>query len=231
MAYLLGRGLVEPIDDMRATNPPSNVALMNALSEEFTRSGYNLKHIIRTIMNSRLYQLDSQPTAANISDNRFYSHYRVKRLGAEPLLDAIDAVAGTRTKFKNLPLGTRAIELPDAEYPDYFLNTFAKPKRNSVCECERSPDENLAQALHTLNGDIIALKIADASGRIAKLTADKKPHEEIVSELYLATLSRRPSPAELEASRQFLAASPTPREYYEDLLWALINSKQFLFVR
>ena len=230
MGYLLGRGLVDPIDDMRATNPPSNPALLDALAADFVKNGYNLKQLMRTIMNSRLYQLDSQPTPSNASDRRFYSHFRVKRLSAEPLLDAIDAVAGTQTKFKDLPLGTRAIELPDAEYPDYFLTTFAKPKRASVCECERTPDENLAQALHTLNGDIIANKIADGKGRIAKLLANKQPHEEIVADLYLATLSRRPTTAEIESSRTFLASSPTPKEFYEDLLWALINSKQFLFV-
>ena len=231
MGYLLGRGLVEPIDDMRATNPPSNPALMDALAKEFIDSGYNLKLLMRTIMQSRLYQLDSQPTEQNFADSRFYSYYRVKRLSAEPLLDAIDTVTGTQTKFRNLPLGTRAIELPDAEYPDYFLNTFGKPKRASVCECERSPDENLAQALHTLNGDIIATKIGDPKGRVAKLLAEKKSHEEIVSELYLVTVSRPPSEAELEATRRFLAESPTPKECYEDLLWALINSKQFLFIR
>lgn len=230
MGYLLGRGLVEPIDDMRATNPPSNPALLDALAEDFVKNGYNLKQLMRTIMTSRLYQLDSQPTPSNASDRRFYSHFRVKRLTAEPLLDAIDSVAATQTKFRDLPLGTRAIELPDAEYPDYFLNTFAKPKRASVCECERTPDENLAQALHTLNGDVIATKIADGKGRLAKLLAEKKPHEEIVTEVYLATLSRRPTAAEMESSKTFLAGSPDPKEFYEDLMWALINSKHFLFV-
>lgn len=230
MGYLLGRGLVEPIDDMRATNPPSNPALLDALAEDFVKNGYNLKQLMRTIMTSRLYQLDSQPTPSNATDRRFYSHFRVKRLTAEPLLDAIDTVAGTQTKFRDLPLGTRAIELPDAEYPDYFLNTFAKPKRASVCECERTPDENLAQALHTLNGDIIATKIADGKGRVAKLLAEKKPHEEIVTDIYLATMSRRPTAAEMESSKTFLASSPDPKEFYEDLMWALINSKHFLFV-
>lgn len=230
MGYLLGRGLVEPVDDMRATNPPSNPALMDGLSKEFRDGGFNLKQLMRTIMQSRLYQLDSQPTVANASDAKFYSHYQVKRLAAEPLLDAIDYVTGSQTKYPNLPLGTRAIELPDATYQNYFLVTFGKPKRVSVCECERVPDENLSQALHTLNGDILAAKIADGNGRIAKLLAAKKTHDETVAELYLSTLSRRPTPSELEASRKFLAESPTPQECYQDLLWALVNSKQFLFV-
>ncbi|MCA9041645.1 MAG: DUF1549 domain-containing protein, partial [Planctomycetaceae bacterium] len=167
VGYLLGRGLVEPIDDMRATNPPSNVALMEQLTESFKASNYNVKELMRVIMKSRLYQLSSQPTAENAPDERFYSHYKVKRLSAEALLDAIDQATGVQTKFKNLPLGTRAISLPDAEYPNEFLNTFGKPRRASVCECERIPDENLAQALHSLNGDTFAKKVANDQGRVA----------------------------------------------------------------
>ncbi len=230
MGFLLGRGLVDPVDDMRSTNPPSNVALMDALTQDFVAHDFDLKRLMRNIMTSRLYQLSSQPTPENNSDRRFYSHYRVKRLTAEPLLDAIDQVTGVQTKFKSLPLGTHAIELPDAEYPNYFLTTFAKPRRVSVCECERSQEENLSQALHTLNGDILAKKIADKKGRVTELVAAKKPHKEIVAELYLAALCRRPSEAELQASKEFLAESPSPQEYYEDLLWALVNSKQFLYV-
>jgi Protein of unknown function (DUF1553)/Protein of unknown function (DUF1549) len=231
VGYLLGRGLVDPVDDLRATNPPTNPALLQALSDDFVKSGFNLKHLIRTIMASRLYQLDSQPTAQNAADSRFYSHFEVKRLTAEPLLDAIDYAAGTQTKFKDLPLGTRAIEIPDAEYPDYFLNTFAKPRRTSVCECERSPDANLAQALHTLNGDILTTKISAKGSRVDKLVAEKMPHAEIVTDLYYATLCRAPSHQELAAAEQLLTEYTTPKEGYEDLLWALINSKGFLFVR
>lgn len=230
MAYLLGRGLVEPVDDMRATNPPTNPPLMDALAKDFIDSGFNLKHLMRSIMNSRLYQLDSQPTKDNVADSRFYSHYLVKRLSAEPLLDAIDQVTGVQTKFRNLPLGTRAIELPDSEYPDYFLKTFGKPKRVSVCECERTPDENLAQALHTLNGDLVTDKISSKAGRVAGLLKAKKPHQEIVADLYLAALNRRPTPEEFEACQKFLDESSSPQEFYEDLLWTLINSKQFLYV-
>lgn len=230
VSYLLGRGLVEPVDDLRATNPPTNPAIMQALSEEFVKQGFDLKKLIRMIMVSRLYQLDSQPTPQNVADTRFYSHFEVKRLSAEPLLDAIDHAAGTQTKFNNLPLGTRAIEIPDADYPDYFLNTFAKPRRMSVCECERSPDANLAQALHTLNGDILTNKIALKTGRVDRLMAEKKPHAEIVTELYYATLCRAPTAAELSASEKLLTEYTSPTECYEDLLWALINSKDFLFV-
>jgi hypothetical protein len=231
IAYLLGRGLVEPIDDMRATNPPSNVALMDALAADFVKSGYNVKHLLRTIARSRLYQLDAQPTKANATDSRFYSHYNVKRLAAEPLLDAVDVATGMQTKFEKVPLGTRAIELPDARYNNYFLNTFGKPRREGVCECERVSDPNLAQALHTLNGDLVTAKIAGANGRVARLLADKKAHDDIVNELYLATLSRFPNAKEQTVWRQQLAESPSVKAFYEDLLWSLLNSKQFLFVR
>lgn len=231
VAYLLGRGLVEPVDDMRATNPATNAALFDALAKDFVASGFNLKHLIRTIMNSRLYQLDSQPTQANAGDVRFYSHYGVKHLPAEPLLDAIDYATGTQTKFKNLPLGTKAIELPDAEYPEYFLKVFGKPRREMVCECERSSDANLAQALHTLNGDLLANKIAGDGSRVNKLIKEKKSHDEIVDELYLATVSRHPSDDEKAACQKFVADNPDPKTVYEDLLWALMNSKQFLHVR
>jgi hypothetical protein len=231
VAFLLGRGLVEPVDDMRATNPATNPELLDRLAAHFAESGFNIKQLMRAIMTSRLYQLDSQPTPGNASDEKFYSHFRVKRLGAEPLLDAIDSVTGVPTKFKSLPAGTRAIELPDAEYPDYFLNVFGKPRRVSVCECERMPDENLGQALHTLNGDFLMNKIADKTGRIAKAVEANQTDEQVISEIYLRTLSRRPSDSETATARQFVAENPNRKEILEDLLWSLVNSKQFLFVR
>jgi Protein of unknown function (DUF1549)/Protein of unknown function (DUF1553) len=229
-AYLMGRGLVEPIDDLRPTNPASNPELLDALAQEFIKTGYNQKHILKLILNSRLYQLDSRPTKGNAADTQFYSHFRVKRLPAEVQLDAIDRAAGTRTKFEKVPLGTRAIELPDAKYNNYFLTTFGKPRREAVCECERVSEPNLAQALHTLNGDAIEGKIADAGGRVAALLNGKKTPDEIVTELYLATVSRRPSPEELSACRQMLAEAGDARAYYQDLLWSLLNSKGFQFV-
>jgi hypothetical protein len=231
MKFLLGRGLVDPVDDMRSTNPPSNPPLLDALAKHFVDSGFNPKQLLRTIMQSRLYQLSSQPTPANAKDSKFYSHYLVKRLGAEMLADAVDRATGVPTKYKNLPLGTRAIELPDAEYPDYFLNTFAKPRRASVCECERSPDPSLTQALHTLNGDTLTTKIADANGRLAKLKAAGKSHDEIVTDIYLATLCRPPSDQDRAMCQRFLSEAASPDECYQDLLWALMNSKHFLFVR
>ncbi|MBS0210957.1 MAG: DUF1553 domain-containing protein [Planctomycetes bacterium] len=230
VANLLGHGLVEPVDDMRATNPATNPALLDALARDFTAHKFDVKHLMRVIMTSRLYQLDSQPTEANAADSKFFSHYTVKRLAAEPLLDAIDFVTGTQTKFKSLPLGTRAIELPDSNYPDYFLNTFGKPRRATVCECERVADENLSQALHTLNGDTLSAKINDSKGRLRVALNAKKPANEIIDELYLATLSRLPSENERKTCEKLLAESPSLQVFCEDLLWSLINSKHFLFV-
>jgi len=229
-AYLMGRGLVEPIDDLRPTNPASNPELLDALAQEFIKSGYNQKHILKLILNSRLYQLDSRPTKANAADTQFYSHYQVKQLPAEVLLDAIDRAAGTRTRFEKVPLGTRAIELPDAKYSNYFLTTFGKPRREAVCECERVSEPNLAQALHTLNGDAIEGKIADAGGRVAALLNAKKAPDEIVTVLYLATVTRRPSPEELSECRKLQAEAPDAKAFYQDLLWSLLNSKGFQFV-
>jgi hypothetical protein len=230
VGYLLGRGLIDPIDDLRSTNPPSNAPLMNALVADFRNSKLDVKQLMRSIMNSRLYQLDSQPTPDNVGDERFYSHYRVKRLNAETLLDGIDHATGVVTKHPSLPLGTRAIELPDANTTHPFLMVFGKPKRASVCECERTADENLAQALHTLNGDILAGKLSDAGGRVAKLASASVPDTDKIQEIYLSTLCRQPSAVEIETAQSLVAASPSPTEAYQDLLWALINSKQFLFV-
>lgn len=229
--YLLGRGLVEPVDDLRATNPASNPELLAALAADFVANGFNLKKLVRTIMTSRLYQLDSQPMPGNAADLQFYSHYAVKRIAAEPLLDAIDRATDAPTKFRNLPLGTRAIDLPDAEYPDYFLKTFGKPRRASVCECERVSTANLAQALHTLNGELLATKIADGKGRVATLLASAKPFADAVNELFLATWSRRATAEELAELQKFRDESTDAKTFFEDLLWTLVNSKQFLYVR
>jgi hypothetical protein len=230
VGWLLGRGIVHPVDDMRSTNPPSNERMLDELARDFVAHGHDLKHLLRTIMTSRLYGLSSQPTTENADDRRFYSHFSVRRLEAEPLLDCIADATGVPTKFKDVPAGTRAVELPDAEYPDHFLVTFAKPRRVSVCECERARDPNLAQSLHTLNGETIATKVAAPTGRLAKLLAGGADHEAIIRQLYLASLCRMPTDAETAATRDIVTASPTRAEGYEDILWALLNSKQFLFV-
>lgn len=228
-AYYMGTGLVEQIDDMRATNPPSNPELLDALAADFVKNGYDLRKLMRAIMVSRTYQLSSVPPAESASDTRFYTHYNVKRLPAEVLLDAIDFATGTREKFVGIPLGTRAIELPDPNYTSYFLDTMGRPARATTCECERTGEPNLGQVLHITNGDLINRKLTDPAGRIAKLIARKATPEEAVADLFQATLSRTPTAKEIAAGRDVIARAPNLKEGLEDLLWALCNSREFLF--
>lgn len=230
-AYLMGRGLVDPIDDMRATNPPTNPELLDALARDFVEGGYDGKRLLRLLLTSRLYQLDAKPPRPGTDDHRFYTHYGVKRMPAETLLDAIDVVTGVQTKFPQLPLGTRAIELPDSLTQNDTLVTFGKPKRESVCECERVPDPNLSQALHTLNSAVLIAKISDPKGRLATLMAAGKSHDEIVTDFYLVALSRFPTEPEQAACKRLADEAADKKLFYEDLLWSLINSKQFLFIR
>ena len=228
--YFMGVALVEPIDDLRATNPPTNPVLLDALARHFVDQGFDMRELMRVIMNSRVYQLSCHATTANARDTRFYTHYYVKRLAAEPLLDAIDFATASREKFPNIPLGTRAIELPDPNYTSYFLDTLGRPQRVITCECERTTEPNLAQALHVANGELVNRKIADPKGRLAALLADEADNAALIAELYLVTLSRPPTSAEIEQCSALLADVPTRREGAEDLFWALINSKEFLFV-
>lgn len=231
MSYLLGRGLVEPVDDLRSTNPATNEEMFEALATHLEDSQYDVKQLVKVIMNSRLYQLSSQPTELNKAAGKFYAFYKVKRIAAEPLLDAINTATDTTVKFTNLPLGTRAIELPDTNYNNYFLKTFGKPRRVSVCECERAPDENLAQALHTLNGDTINSKIEAKDGRLNKLIAAEKTDDEIIAALFVATWSRTPTDEELAVCKEIVAEAGQRNEGLGDVLWALINAKEFIYVR
>lgn len=231
--YTMGRGLVEPLDDMRATNPASNPDLLNALADDFVKSKFDMKHLLRVIFTSRAYQLDSAPTAANSVDaaNVHFTRYTVKRLTAEQLADAVDSVTGTREKYTGLPLGTRAIQLPDSEVKSYLMDTFGRPARQVLCECERTTKPNIAQAMHLLNGDFLNKKIADKAGRVEKLVAAKAPLPKAIEELYLAAWSRLPSKDELAKAEGWVKSAPTPREGLQDLLWVLINSREFLFNR
>ena len=229
--YLMGHGLVEPLDDMRATNPASNPELLDALAKDFAEHKFDLKHLLRTIMNSRAYQLSSASTPGNKADaaNVYHTRYVVKRLTAEQLADALDFATGTREKYQGLPLGTRAIQLPDTKVRSFLLDVFGRPARQITCECERTAQPNIAQALHLLNGDFLNKKIAAPTGRIEGLLKAKKPVPEMVEELYLATLSRPPRPEEMAKAQGWVAEAPSPREGLQDLLWVLLNSREFLF--
>jgi Protein of unknown function (DUF1553)/Protein of unknown function (DUF1549) len=229
--YYMGHGLVEPLDDLRATNPASNPPLLDALARDFTEHHFDLKHLMRTIMNSRAYQLSSEVTAGDQADakNVYFTRYEVKRLTAEQLADALDFATGTREKYQGLPLGTRAIQLPDTSVRSYFLDVFGRPPRQVTCECERSTQPNIAQALHLLNGDSLNRKMAAPGGRLDRLFKAHTSIPGVTEELYLATLSRLPTPDEIAKAQGWVAAGASPREGAQDLLWALLNSREFLF--
>jgi hypothetical protein len=229
--YVMGRGLVEPLDDVRATNPPSNPELLDALAADFAGHSFDLKHLLRTIFTSRAYQLSTLAAPGNEADrsNVYFARFTVKRLTAEQLADALDFATGTRQKYPGLPLGTRAIQLPDTRVASFLLDTFGRPARQITCECERTAQPNIAQALHLLNGDFLNKKIADPAGRVEKLLKDKAEVPAVVEELYLVALSRPPRDEEVARAKDWIAAAPSPKEGVQDLLWVLLNSREFLF--
>lgn len=241
--HFFQRGLIEPEDDIRDSNPPTNPELLAALERHFIDSGYNLKELIRVITTSTAYQLSSVPNQYNVSDRQNYSRYYPRRMQAEVLLDAIDALTGARTDFANLPAGTRAVALPDNSYNNStaFLRVFGRPEGASVCECERVQSSSLAQSLHLINASDIKGKLAFGGGRAERLAKDTRPVEDRIRELYLVAFARPPKPEELKTAVEYLAELPVDGEgkpvdanrgqfeNYQDLLWALINTKEFLF--
>lgn len=229
--HFFSRGIVEPEDDMRETNPPANPELLNALSQHFIQSGFDMKELIRTICRSKTYQLSALPNEHNASDKQNFSRYYPRRLSAEVLYDAFHVVTDTSENFGGMPAGTKAMQLADSSSATYFLQVFGQPKGDTACECERSMDANLAQSLHLLNGREIQDKIARDGARTAKLAADTaRPDEERVKELYRWVLAREPNAEELEVAIAYIKKhSDNVRRGYEDVVWALINTKEFQF--
>lgn len=228
--HFFGRGLVDPEDDMRVTNPASNPALLAALARHFVESGFDLKDLVRTICRSQVYQLSSEPNQYNASDKQNFSRYYPKRLSAEVLLDALDVATGTKTSFGGLPGETRAVQLPDTTFGSYFLTVFGRPESSSACECERSSEASLAQSLHLLNSGEVQGKLAAGEGRAAALTADtQRPAAEKVRQLYLLVYSREPAADETAVALKYLETKKNDKLAFEDILWALVNTKEFLF--
>lgn len=228
--HFFSRGLVDPEDDMRVTNPACNPQLLDALAQDFVAHGYDLKHLIRTICNSQTYQLSAEPNEWNRDDKQNFSRYYPKRLNAEVLLDAINQVTHTSTNFGGVPLGTRAIQLPDNGFNSYFLTVFGRPESSSACECERSSDANLAQSLHLLNSAEIQGKLTASEGRAAKLSADAtRDYRSKVRELYLLSYSRIPSDKEIAIAVGHIEKKGDAKPAFEDIIWALVNTKEFLF--
>jgi hypothetical protein len=229
--HFFGRGLVDPEDDMRVTNPATNPQLLDALAGDFIDHKFDMKHLLRTICTSTTYQLSAEPNEWNQDDKQNFSRFYPRRLNAEVLLDAIDQVTGTGTSFGGVPQGTRAVQLPDNGFNSYFLTVFGRPEASSACECERSSEANLAQSLHLLNSAEIQGKLTNGAGKAATLAADKdRPHEAKIRDLYLLAFSREPRPEELTVAITHINKNEEdPKRAYEDIVWALINTKEFLF--
>ncbi|MCC6882424.1 MAG: DUF1549 domain-containing protein [Verrucomicrobiales bacterium] len=241
--HFFKRGLVEPEDDIRDTNPATNPELLEALAKHFVESGFDLKAVVRVITRSRTYQLSAMPNEFNAIDSQNFSHFYPKRLQAEVLLDGIDLLTQAKTDFADLPPGTRAIALPDNSYNRAapFLKVFGRPEGASVCECERVQSSSLAQSLHLMNSAEVKGKLAFASGRADRLSKADVPVAEGIKEIYLSAFGREPSGEEYSIAEDFLAKPRTDaagkpvdalrskRLAYEDLLWAILNTKEFLY--
>ncbi len=227
-AHFLGRGIVEPADDLRISNPPANDALLDALADHLIEYDYDLRRIVRDICLSQAYQRSTVTNESNATDQINFSHAHVRRIRAESLLDSISAVTRTKNKFAGLPLGARAVQIPDGNTSDYFLTTFGRAKRESVCTCEVIMEPNLSQALHLLNGENVHRRIKDG-GVVAGLIADGLKPLEVLDRLYLACLSRKPTEAEREALSKMLPAEGSAQAELEDVFWAILNSREFMF--
>jgi hypothetical protein len=227
--HLMGRGIVEPVDDFRDSNPACNDELLEGLTRDFVKNGYDFKRLVRQVIESRTYQASATTNALNTDDNLYFSHALTRLLGAEVLLDAISTVTGTSTSFDGLPKGARATQIPDGKMDNPFLKTFGRPARELACECERESESNLSQALQLIGGETVNGKLRDDKGRMAQLAKSGKRPQEITRDLYLAALSREPTAAELAAATKHLSSSKDLRQAVEDLGWVIINSKEFLF--
>lgn len=229
-ADLMGRGLVEPVDDLRATNPPSNGPLLDALADDFRKNGHDLKKLLRTIATSQAYGLSSRINPRNAADTRNYSRHYRQRLRAEVLLDAVSDITGVSETFSAMPVGSRAMELWSARIPSVFLDSFARPDPNQDPPCERAPESTVVQVLHLMNAPNLHRKVTADNGRAAKLAESKKTASEIVDELYALVYTRRPTEEERQACLKLFADSKTTRrQAVEDIMWSLLNTPEFVF--
>ncbi len=229
-ANFFGVGLVESVDDLRLTNPPSNAKLMAAVANYLVEQNYDLKSLMRAILESATYARSSQPLSGNMADTRFYSRYYPRRMMAEVLLDALSQATGAQTQFSGYAAGTRAVELPDVNVASYFLQSFGRPERELTCECERTAEPSMVQVLHLSNGDTLNQKLETKDNRLTKQLEANRTDAEIVEEAYLAALSRFPTEAERARLVAALGeAEAERRTAIEDLYWSILSSKEFLF--
>jgi hypothetical protein len=233
-AHFFGRGIVDPLDDMRVTNPPSNPELLDALAQKLVDNHYSLKELIKTICKSRTYQLSSTPNDFNKADKQSFARYYPKRLPAEVVFDAVGAVTASRSDFPGLPKDShaphRALMLPDESFSSYFLDVLGRPQRISACECERVNEASLAMTLHLLNSQEVQDKLSRGGARADQLAKDPRPDAEKVEELFLLAVGKRPTPEQLALAKEHLAKHAKDKKLaYENIIWALLNSKAFLF--
>ncbi|MDP6795896.1 MAG: DUF1549 domain-containing protein [Verrucomicrobiota bacterium] len=226
-AHFFGIGIIEPVDDVRVSNPASNPELLNALASRFTEYNYDFKRLVYDICTSRTYQLTTRSNESNAADTRNFAHGRIRRLRAEVLLDVITQVTQTKNKFKGLPLGARAVQIADGNVGNYFLTTFGRAKRETVCSCEVKMEPSLSQALHLINGDIVQSRIQ--SGGLTGQLLKKHPPAEVLRQLYLRTLCRPPSAEEQTSILGQFEKEPDKQAVMDDVFWALLNSKEFIF--
>ena len=229
-SHLLGRGIVDPPDDFRDTNPPSNAELLDALAKDFSEHGYDRQHMMRVILNSRVYQMSFRPNAFNETDTKYFSHFQPRLLSAEQLLDAICHVTNVSEQFGSLPAGTKATQLPAPDLVKHdFLRIFGQPERQTVCACERSTESNLGMAIQFFNGPLVYNKLRNEKNRFRELIAAKKTDEEIVDSLYRAAVCRPPTKTEMEASLKHIKSKEDRILALEDVCWAILNTNEFLF--
>ncbi len=229
-AEFFGRGIVDPVDDMRVSNPPTNEALLDWLAQDFTAHGYDLKHLMRTMMRSNIYQLSSKPNASNIADTKNFSRAYKRRLSAEVLADAVNDLLGASDDFAGLPQGARAVQTWNHKLESNFLDAFGRPNASQECPCERDRKSSVVQALHLMNAQAIQDKLASEKGSSGKLLASSKSDPQLVRQLYLAAFNRTPRADELQSAlRYFASAGVTRQMAVEDLLWSLMNSAEFVF--
>lgn len=224
---MMGRGLVQPADDMRETNPPTHPALLDALAKELADHNFDQKHLIRMIANSRTYQLASRANETNKLDFMYYSRAYPKRMMAEVYMDAVAQVTGVPDSFKDWPEAKRAVQLPDNRYNSYFLDVF--DRNNRLVICDRDENVNTRQALHLVNGPEVQTKLSNADGRLARWLASGKSNSAVLEEMFLSTLGRRPAPGEKDRLLTRVGSAKDRREVLEDILWALVSSKEFVF--
>ncbi|MBL8812413.1 MAG: DUF1553 domain-containing protein [Planctomycetaceae bacterium] len=227
-AHFFGRGIIHEVDDVRVSNPPVNPELLDELGRKFTEYNYDFRKLVRDICTSRTYQLSTKTNPTNESDHRNFAHAELRRIRAEILLDCISSVTSTQDKFPGLPVGARAVQIADGNTATYFLTTFGRAKRESVCSCEVKMEPNLSQALHLINGDTSNAKIQQGGLIPTRLKEGKTPAE-IINEMYLRCFSRRPTEAELASLVALVAEQQNPAEALEDIFWSLLNSREFLF--